>query len=282
MITGLLPTAESLEPSIRRPAGAYPSRWVEVPGRARGTPDRVLLVDAKTTEAPEYQEHVGETRQYWRDMILGVNDGLVSMYLLVAGVVGGGLATGQVFLTAVAGAIAGAVSMGAGEYLATKSQEEVLTSELKLERAHITHYRQMELDQLREIFADMGIAVEDLDGIIAAFDRSDVALLNAMKALEFGVVDSERRSPIRAMAFSAALFVLGSASSVAPFGFVSDATTGLIWASILSAIGLFAVGVAKTKVTRTNPILAGLENLLIAGVGGLIAYYIGSLVGTPV
>jgi VIT1/CCC1 family predicted Fe2+/Mn2+ transporter len=59
-------------------------------------------------------------------------------------------------------------------------------------------------------------------------------------------------------------------------------TTGLVWASILSAVGLFGVGVAKTMVTRTNPILAGLENLVIAGIGGLIAFYIGSLVGTPV
>lgn len=238
-------------------------------------------MDAETTRTPE-SEHVGQTRQYWRDMILGVNDGLVSMYLLVAGVVGGGLATGQVFLTAVAGGIAGAVSMGAGEYLATKSQEEVLTSELKLERAHITEHRQMELDQLRGMFADMGIHQEDLGAIVAAFDRSDSALLNAMKALEFGVVDSERRSPFRAMVYSAVLFFLGSLSSVVPFGLVSDPTTGLVWATALSAVGLFAVGVAKTMVTRTNPILSGLENLAIAGVGGLVAFYIGSLVGTPV
>ena len=253
-----------------------------MPGRTPAVLDTLLSVDAKTAGAPEYEAHVGETRQYWRDMILGVNDGLVSMYLLGAGVVGGGLATGQVFLTAVAGAIAGAVSMGAGEYLATKSQEEVLTSELKLERKHIADYRQMELDQLRGMFEDMGIHEEDLDGIVAAFDRSDEALLNAMKALEFGVVDSERRSPFRAMWFSAALFAFGSLSSVAPFGFVSDPTTGLVWASILSAVGLFAVGVVKTMVTRTNPIISGLENLVIAGIGGLIAYYIGSFVGTPV
>jgi VIT1/CCC1 family predicted Fe2+/Mn2+ transporter len=234
------------------------------------------------TETPPYEAHVGETRQYWRDMILGVNDGLVSMFLLVAGVVGGGLATGQVFLTAVAGGIAGAVSMGAGEYLATKSQEEVLTSELALERTHITHYRRAELDQLRGMFADMGIHEDDLDGIVEAFDRSDEALLNAMKALEFGVVDSERRSPIRAMVFSAVLFFLGSLSSVVPFAFVSDPNTGLVWASALSAAGLFGVGVAKTSVTRANPFFSGFENLLIASIGGVVAYYIGTLVGTPV
>ena len=238
-------------------------------------------MDVDNPETPVYEPHVGETRQYWRDIILGVNDGLVSVFLLVAGVVGGGLATDQVFLTAVAGAVAGAVSMAAGEYLATKSQEEVLESELALERTHIIHHRQAELDQLREMFGDMGIHPDDLEGIVDAFDRSDEAILNAMKALEFGVVDSERRSPIRAMLFSGVLFLGGSASSVLPFLWVSDVRTGLVWASILSAAGLFAVGVIKTRVTKTNPIRAGLENLSIAGVGGLVAYFVGVLVGTP-
>lgn len=236
-------------------------------------------MDVEDTEPPVYEPHVGETRQYWRDIILGVNDGLVSVFLLVAGVVGGGLATDQVLLTGVAGAVAGAVSMAAGEYLATKTQEEVLESELTLERTHIIHHRQAELDQLREMFGDMGIHSEDLEGIVNAFDRSDEAILNAMKALEFGVVDSERRSPLLAMTFSGVLFLGGSASSVLPFLFVSNPSTGLLWASILSAAGLFGVGVIKTRVTKTNPLTAGLENLFIAGIGGLVAYFIGTLVG---
>lgn len=231
---------------------------------------------------PVYEPHVGESRQYWRDIILGVNDGLVSVFLLVAGVVGGGLATEQVFLTAVAGAVAGAVSMGAGEYLATKSQDEVLESELALERTHIRDFREIELKQLRGMFTDMGIHEEDVDGVVTAFDRSDEAMLNAMKALEFGVVDSERRSPYRAMVFSGLLFLAGSLTSVGPFLVVSDTSTGLIWASVLTALGLFVVGAAKTAVTRTNPITAGLENLVIAGIGGLIAFWVGTLIGTPV
>ncbi|MDH4117723.1 MAG: VIT1/CCC1 transporter family protein [Acidimicrobiia bacterium] len=230
-------------------------------------------------DAMTYEPHIGDTRQYWRDIVLGVNDGLVSMLLLVAGVVGGGLNAGQVLLTGVAGAIAGAVSMAAGEYLATKSQEEVLDSELELERIHIRDHREMELDQLRGIFADMGVAAADLDGIVAAFDRSDSALLNAMKALEFGVVDSERRSPIKAMVFSGLLFMAGSLPSVVPFAVTTDTRTGLIWAAGLAAIGLFLVGVAKARVTRGNFATAGLENMAIAGLGGIVAYFVGDLVG---
>ncbi|HEX5630304.1 MAG TPA: VIT1/CCC1 transporter family protein, partial [Acidimicrobiia bacterium] len=168
------------------------------------------------TDIPPYVEHIGITRQYWRDIILGVNDGLVSMLLLVAGVVGGGLDADQVLLTGVAGAIAGAVSMAAGEYLATKSQDEVLTAELDLERTHILHYRDQEVEQVRDMLTTMGVAAADLDLVATALTRDDETLLNAMAALEFGVVDSERRSPYKAMVMSGLLFLGGALSSVVP------------------------------------------------------------------
>lgn len=229
-----------------------------------------------------YEPHVGASRQYWRDIVLGINDGLVSMFLLIAGVVGAGLDAKTVLITGVAGAIAGAVSMGTGEYLATKSQEEVLASELRLEQIHIEHFRNLEVAQLYSMFREIGIAEEDLPGAVEAFSRNDKVLLNAMKALEFGVVDSERRSPVKAMITSSTLFLAGSLPSVVPFIFFSSPGPALAWASGLAAVGLFAVGVVKTFVTRTNPIVAGVENLVIAGLGGTAAFYVGRLVGASV
>ena len=237
-----------------------------------------IAPEAATEGAVPYEPHVGVTRQYWRDIILGVNDGLVSVFLLVAGVVGGGLTSDQVLLTALAGAIAGAISMAAGEYLATQSQEEVFDREIALERTHIEHFRDDEVNQLYGFFRDMGVKAEQLPDVVAAFAHDDETLLNAMKALEFGIVDSERRSPYTAMGVSGGLFLVGSLSSVMPFIFVTSPVFGLALASVFTAIGLFYVGVAKTKVTNTNPIKAGFENLVIAGIGGIIAYFVGSLV----
>lgn len=227
----------------------------------------------------EYVPHIGVTRQYWRDIILGVNDGLVSIFLLVVGVVGGGLDTGQVLLTAVAGAIAGAVSMAAGEYLATKSQDEVLAAELELERTHIAHFRSQELAQLRGFFEDMGVKEGDIDAVVSAFSDNDDALLNAMAALEFGVVESERRSPYRAMAASGLLFLAGSLPSVVPFAIMDSPTTALIWATTLTLAGLFIVGVVKGNVANSGQVRSGLENMIIAGLGGVVAWFIGDAVG---
>ncbi|HJU80548.1 MAG TPA: VIT1/CCC1 transporter family protein [Acidimicrobiia bacterium] len=235
------------------------------------------------TAAPVvYEEHVGRSRQYWRDLVLGINDGLVSMLLLVVGVVGGGLDRQQIVLTGVAGALAGAVSMATGEYLATKSQDEVMESELALERTHIKHFRQQEVDQLYPMLREVGVSESDIDSVVKALTRDDEVLLNSMKVLEFGVVDTERRSPMSAAWASGGLFLLGSIPAVVPFLFPISRTTGVVVAAITAGLCLFAVGVVKTFVTRTNAFAAGFQNLIIAGVGALAAFGVGRLVGvTP-
>lgn len=225
----------------------------------------------------DYVPHIGESRQYWRDIILGVNDGLVSIFLLVVGVVSGGLDRTQVLLTAIAGAIAGAVSMAAGEYLATKSQDEVLDAEIDLEKTHIQKFKDVELGQLRGFFTEMGVAPDKLDGVMAGFADNDDAILGAMAALEFGAVASERRSPYRALAASGGLFLLGSLPSTVPFAVAESTAVALAWATALSLIGLFVVGVVKARVARTSWVRSGLENLVVAGVGGIIAWGIGQV-----
>lgn len=237
---------------------------------------------ATALETHDYEDHVGASRQYWRDMVLGINDGLVSVFLLVAGVVGGGLDTNLILLAAIAASVAGAISMGAGEFLATQSQEEVFDSELALERSHIKHFRTDEVDQLRMFFTNMGVHDRDMDSAVATFSRDDEVLLNAMKALEFGIVDSERRSPYMAMSMSSGLFLLGSLPSVLPFVFLDKPGVALAWAAAATAIALFSVGVVKTLVTRTDPIMSGLQNLVITTIGGVVAYYIGVFVNAQI
>lgn len=256
------------------------SRNVEGPASVPVNKQHVTPEPRSEAAIPPYQGHIGDSRPYWRDIILGVNDGLVSMLLLVAGVVGGGLDVDQVLLAGVAGAVAGAISMAAGEYLATKSQDDVLAAEIELERDHIRFHRQRELDQLGAMFADMGLGDDDVTDIVAVFDRSDEGLLNAMKVLEFGVVESERRSPFTAMAVSGLLFLAGSVTSVLPFVFTDETTVGLWWAGSLTAAGLFAVGLVKSVVARTAKTRAGLENMLIAGLGGVFAWFIGRVVAS--
>ena len=175
-----------------------------------------------------YEPHVGSSRQYMRDVILGVNDGLVSTFLLVAGVVGGGLDATDVLLTGIAGALAGMVSMAIGEYLATKSQEQVFDAELELERQHMQDFRAHERDQLRAMLAERGLEGEDLETVVNIMNKDEETMLNMHAALEFGIVDNERRSPFAAAAMSGLLFLAGALPSVVPFAIWDDTGTGLL------------------------------------------------------
>ena len=224
-----------------------------------------------------YRPHVGPTRQYMRDIILGVNDGLVSIFLLIVGVVGGGLTTQQILLTGVAASIAGAVSMASGEYIATKSQEQVFDREMELEKEHLRFHREIERQEIRDMFGDLGFADDDAERIVEIVDADDEAFLKVMMALEFGVVDTERRSPVAAMLMSGLLFLTGSLPSIVPFIFVDDPHTGLWIAAIGSGIALFVVGALKTVVTRTNPVISGFENVGVAAAGAAVAYGVGNL-----
>ena len=224
-----------------------------------------------------YRPHIGPSRQYVRDMILGVNDGLVSVFLLVAGVVGGGLNNRQVLVAAVAATVAGAVSMAAGEYVATKSQEEVFDSEMELEREHLHHHRHVEQDEIREMFGEMGLSEGDVERVLQALDRDDDAFLRVMMALEFGIVEEGRRSPITAAVLAGLLFLVGSAPSVIPFTLPIDTNTALIAAAVASLAALFTVGVVKTRTTRRPALKSGVENMAIAVGGSIVSYGIGSL-----
>ena len=247
---------------------------------------------------PAQVQHLSKSRQYYRDMMLGVNDGLVSTFLLVVGVIGGGMDVTGVLLTAIAGAIAGAISMFAGEFVATKSQNEVMKGEIMLEREHIKNYHAEEVKELTHLLTVIGIpgsptterksqsaitsdgaseteAQQMRRSMIRYYASNPDALLKIMIALEFGVIDGEVRSPFVAGAASFVSFLFGSLPSVIPFIFAADIKTGLIISGAACGVGLFSVGAVKTWATRGNLWLAALENLGITAVGSGIAYGIG-------
>lgn len=236
--------------------------------------------DGSVGSTAPLSEHLGSGRQYWRDAILGVNDGIISIFLIVAGVSGGGLATVDILLTAIAGGLAGAVSMFAGEFVATKSQNEVMHGEISLEKKHIETHMEDELSQLPELLEIIGISKDDEEvssSLISFYRNNPDSLLKIMIALEFGVIEEEQRTPLCAGLTSGCLFLLGSLPSILPFAFVSHPMAGLMWAGIATGLSLLFVGGVKTWATKGNFVFSSLENLFIAGCGGALAYAVGLL-----
>lgn len=214
--------------------------------------------------------------------------GLVSTFLLVAGVTGAHLSRRDILLTAIASTIAGAISMSSGEYIATKTQEEVFDGEIEVERRHIAHHKELELAELTEYFAKIGIAPasttapEDMEEVnqlrnelLRFYRKRDDALLAAHVALEFGVIEEEKRNPLVAGAVAFFLFVAGALPSVIPFLLTDDVNSAFLAAGICACTGLLFVGAIKTWATRGNLWTAATENILVSAGGGAIAYGVG-------
>lgn len=224
-----------------------------------------------------YTPHHGSHRQYMRDIILGVNDGLVSMFLLVFGMYGGNATAHSILLASIAGTVAGAISMGLGEYIATKSQTQMMESDLALEQTHFLHHRDVELEELRVTLSSLGLRDQLLTDCVTTIGEKDETLLAFMKAFEFGYSDEDQRNPCIAMAFSGSLFLGGSIPSILPFFITNQVEHAILSAGVLSSVVLFSVGSIKSKVTQTNWLWGGTENLLLGVIGSVISYAVGIL-----
>lgn len=246
----------------------------------------ILTMDkSKSFYEKEYKkEHLGESREYWRDMILGINDGLVSTFLLVTGVYGSGMSSKDILLTSIAGLIAGAISMAAGEYVATKTQEEVKKAESLLEAKAVKEHKHDELRHLNDLLTKIGIPeAEDPDSeefkvrrtVLGYYEDHDESHVKINVALAFGDVEASERSPWIAGAVAFFLFSLGALPSVIPFAVTSNKQAAIIASGVATLVSILLVGSVKTWATKGSWWKSAMENLIITAGGGAIAYGIG-------
>lgn len=126
------------------------------------------LTNDEVLVKPPKQEH-RQVLQYWRDIALGLNSGLLSTFLLISGVMGGGMTTRDAFIAGLAGALSGAFVLAISEYLATKCQNDIDQTEIELEKTHITEFHDDEMMELSEIFESIGLYDEGICNLLSEY-----------------------------------------------------------------------------------------------------------------
>ncbi|MCA1818654.1 MAG: VIT1/CCC1 transporter family protein [Halobacteriales archaeon] len=230
-------------------------------------------------DAPGEESEQSPYRNYVRDLILGLNDGIVSVYALVAGLAGAAalFSPRQVGVAGIAAAIAGALSMGLGEYLSTKSQAQYYAAEARREREHIRTYPDLEKAELREMLEEQNYPPELRKPMIHHIAGSEDRFVEFMMREEFGVGKESGRSPVAAMLLIMAAFLVGAALPVLPF-LAAPASHPLWAASALSILGLLGAGAAKGKISGLSPLRSGIEMVVFGAVAGLVTYGVGRLI----
>jgi VIT1/CCC1 family predicted Fe2+/Mn2+ transporter len=213
-----------------------------------------------------------------RAAVFGVNDGLVSNASLILGVAGASSQSDVILLSGVAGLLAGAFSMAAGEYISVRSQRELFESQIALERDELAEYPKEEAAELALIYAARGIPMQDARSLAERIVADPARALDTLAREELGLNPDELGSPIGAAVFSFVSFSIGASIPLAPFLFLVGGSA-LILAVGLAAFSLFAVGATLSLFTGTRALWGGLRMLLLGGAAGAATYGIGSLLG---
>jgi vacuolar iron transporter family protein len=212
--------------------------------------------------------------------VLGATDGLVSNLSLVMGVAGSGAGHTVVVIAGLAGLVAGALSMGLGEYLSVQSARELFGRELEIEAMELKTNPAAEIDELCSIYERKGIPTEQAHELAERIVRGDPAFaLDTMAREELGFDPKQLGgSAWVAAGTSLGLFALGALIPLLPFLVFAD-ELAIAWAATLSGIALFGLGAGITNLTGMNPIRAGLRQLAFGAVAGGVTYGIGTVVG---
>ena len=213
--------------------------------------------------------------------VFGVNDGLVSNILLILGVAGGTSNRNIILLAGLAGLLAGAFSMAAGEWVSVQSQRELYEREIAVEREELSAFPEEELEELILIYQAKGLSDDEAKALAGRIMRRPESALDTLTREELGLAPGDLGSPWVAAVSSFGAFAIGALIPVLPF-LLGSGTTALIVAIGLSAVTLFMVGSAIAILTGRSPVRGGLRMVAIATVVGLASHLIGRLIGKGV
>ena len=217
-----------------------------------------------------------------RAVIFGVSDGLVSNLSLVMGVTGAAAGNPSfILLAGIAGLLAGAFSMAAGEYISMQSQRELFEHQIALERAEMEAMPEEEEAELAASYRAKGFAPDEAARIAhRIFERPEMAL-DMLVREELGLDPDQLGSAWGAAGGSFVAFAIGAAVPVVPYLF-GGGTAVLAISLGVSLVALFAVGAAVSLLTGRSALFSGVRQLGIGLAAATATYLIGSLIGVSV
>jgi VIT1/CCC1 family predicted Fe2+/Mn2+ transporter len=206
--------------------------------------------------------------------IYGANDGLAAVFGIVAGVSGATGGSSAVLTAGLAGAIASALSMATGAFLAERSEAELSDANLERERQEIAEHPEEEKEELSLFYQLKGIDPATADTLAEQMSKRPEAMLQALATEEFGVSGRADGDPAQAAVAAGISTGLGAIVPVIPF-FFTTGTLGIVLAAAVSLIAHFLVGAAKSLVTLRTWWAAGLEMTLAGVIVGGATFLIG-------
>jgi VIT1/CCC1 family predicted Fe2+/Mn2+ transporter len=249
------------------------------PGTVSSTPS----LDTKPSDIPAREKwHRSGRSGTLRATIFGASDGLVSNLALVMGVAGASSGEGSfVLLAGIAGLLAGAFSMAAGEYISMQSQRELFERQIALERAELEAMPEEEQAELAMLYRAKGFTEAEASAIAARMFADPQHALDTLVREELGLDPEELGSPWGAAAGSFVAFAVGAVIPVIPY-LITSGSNAFFVAIGLSVAALFAVGAGVSLLTGRSLLFSGARQVAIGAAAASVTYVVGIAIGVAV
>jgi VIT1/CCC1 family predicted Fe2+/Mn2+ transporter len=221
------------------------------------------------------ESHLVQRIGWLRAAVLGANDGIISTASLILGVAAAAAAKGDILLAGVAGLVAGAMSMAAGEYVSVSSQSDTEEADLAKERRELAENPEFEKEELAQIYVGRGLNIDLARQVAKQLMAKDA--LGAHARDELGISEITSARPIQAALTSAATFSLGAAAPLvlvllSPSNFLIPIVSGgsLIFLAVLGFLGAKTGGAASLTPMIRVTFWGALAMAITAGIGALV------------
>ncbi len=230
----------------------------------------------------EYEHHTEQVHfpagGSLRDVMLGLNDGLVASFAVTSGVAGAFTATRVVVMAGMAEMLGGAVSMALAAFISARSQIEFYQSEIQRERHEIEKWPDRERDEIRAIYKQKGFTGHLLDQIVTHISADPDRWANVMMREELGFHSESFEPPLRSGIVVGVSYLIGAAVPVFPYA-LAAIPAAIALSAIATVAVLFIVGAAKTVITARSWWRSGLESMLTGIAAAAVTYGAGRLFG---
>ena len=217
-----------------------------------------------------------------RAAVLGINDGLVSNFSLVMGVAGGTEDPRFIILAGVAGLLAGAFSMAAGEYISMRTQRDVYESMIARERAELDQWPDEEEKELSLIYKRKGLTAAEADLVAARLMSNREVALETKVREELGLDPKDLGSPWGAAVYSMIAFVIGAVVPILPFLAGGEGGAAVLISAGMSTAALAVVGGGLAWFSGINALWGSTRMVTLGGLAASVTYGVGRLIGVSV
>jgi VIT1/CCC1 family predicted Fe2+/Mn2+ transporter len=222
------------------------------------------------------EEHL-QSSDLLRDVVIGMSDGLTVPFALAAGLSGAVSDSGIIIIAGIAEISAGAIAMGLGGYLAGKTEQDHYDSELKREYAEVERIPEMEKQEVKDFFQQIGLSEELQNQATEEISKDKKQWVDFMMKFELGL-DEPNPKRARNSALNIGLsYIAGGIIPLSPYFFIPDSREALKFSVVATLICLFIFGYFKSKITGVPVISGALKVMLIGALAAGAAYGVASL-----